>query len=902
MFISPYVGRTTRLIVAVMIMLTLVAACAKSEPTATPTATQTPVPPTPTSVPPTPTPVPPTATSPPPTAPPTPTPTTPPTPGPTTAPYEIISDVPYVPDGDPAQTLTLHLPETTGKQPLTLLVQGGEYMPDFVNHFAAQGYTVISFRSRDDGYRVEIQDTFCALAWVHANAGAYGLKNIVPVGGSMFGGNVALLGAVDDASPFLEGCPHPPLPETDRVRAVVALAGVFDYGEHEDFFSGFINNVSSFMGGAPDEVPEIWAEASAITWVDGSEPPFLLVHGTADVNVDAHQSEKFAAALQGAGVDAELVLLPGAGHRGILDSREAFAAVEAFLARLAAEEASAPFTGSGDGVIAFTSERDGNWDLYLMSVDDGGDGGVLSQRDALQSLSKERQLTHHPSDDYWSAWSPDGAHLAFASERDGDFDIYVMDVQLALQGAGDDAFLRQLTHSAADEMEPCWSPDGMHIAFMSNQAGRPTEIHVIDVDGGDEQRLTGDEGDDWLPAWSPDGMHIAFVSNRDGDDEIYVMNPDGSEQLPLTDNGVQDRYPAWSPDGAHITFSSGEGQERGLYVMSADGSDARLLTPGGASVWVSAWSPDGSRIAFTSDRDGNREIYVVNSDGSNLWQLTRNPGLDGIPAWQPSPAAAPPPPTTSTRPADGMVMLHVPGGEFDMGSTEAEIAAAREQCEQDLGNSAQCGRRAYNETPVHAVTLDSFLLDRTEVTNAQYALCVQDGACRPSRLANNAIYNGDDYPVAGIPWQDAADYCAWAGGRLPTEAEWEVAARGSGRRIYPWGDAFDCAGGNFNDDFTDCDDGYAHTAPVGSFPAGVSWCGALDMAGNVWEWVADRYGDYAAAPGLNPTGPAEGDLYVLRGGSWGYDRDGVRAAYRYPVAPSADYLGVGLRCAASPGE
>jgi formylglycine-generating enzyme required for sulfatase activity len=253
---------------------------------------------------------------------------------------------------------------------------------------------------------------------------------------------------------------------------------------------------------------------------------------------------------------------------------------------------------------------------------------------------------------------------------------------------------------------------------------------------------------------------------------------------------------------------------------------------------------------------------------------------------------------TLVRPADGMVMLYVPGGEFDMGSSEAEIEAARAQCEAVVGRT-HCGRRSYNESPVHAVTLDGFWLDRTEATNAQYALCVEDGACRPSRLANNAIYNGDDYPVAGIPWQDAADYCAWAGGRLPSEAEWEYAARGTERRIYPWGDAFDCAGGNLEDDFTGCDDGYAHTAPVGSFPAGVSWCGALDLAGNVWEWAADWYGDYPSAPGSNPSGPAAGELNVLRGGSWGYDQDGVRAAYRYPVPPDADYLGVGLRCAVS---
>ena len=274
------------------------------------------------------------------------------------------------------------------------------------------------------------------------------------------------------------------------------------------------------------------------------------------------------------------------------------------------------------------------------------------------------------------------------------------------------------------------------------------------------------------------------------------------------------------------------------------------------------------------------------------------------PATTPAAVATSPPTAalgdTRTRPADGMAMVYAPGGTFRMGSTGAEIETESAQCEQNPVNRVYCDRKFYEyESPHHPVTLDGFWIDRIEVSNAQYALCVGDGDCRPSRLANDATYNGDDYPVVGIPWQDAADYCAWAGGRLPTEAEWEYAARGTEGRIYPWGDEFDCAGGNFGDDLTGCDDGYAHTAPVGVFgPARASWCGALDMAGNVWEWVSDKYGDYPAEAQTNPTGPVEGDLNLLRGGSWGYGRSGVRAAYRYSVPPSADYLGVGFRCVA----
>jgi uncharacterized protein (TIGR02145 family) len=132
---------------------------------------------------------------------------------------------------------------------------------------------------------------------------------------------------------------------------------------------------------------------------------------------------------------------------------------------------------------------------------------------------------------------------------------------------------------------------------------------------------------------------------------------------------------------------------------------------------------------------------------------------------------------------------------------------------------------------------------------------------------------------------------------LATEAEWEYAARGPEGTSFPWGGEFDCSGGNFWDEYSGCDDGFPEgPAPVGSFPDGASWCGVLDLAGNVWEWVADRFAEYASEDLVNPKGPAGGDQYILRGGSWGYGPAFVRSAYRYAVPPSADYLAVGFRC------
>jgi serine/threonine-protein kinase len=271
-------------------------------------------------------------------------------------------------------------------------------------------------------------------------------------------------------------------------------------------------------------------------------------------------------------------------------------------------------------------------------------------------------------------------------------------------------------------------------------------------------------------------------------------------------------------------------------------------------------------------------------------------------ATAPEPSATPtksPPPTadsmlppaqavlgsTWTRPADGMTMVYAPGGDLQMGSAQDDPQVLPD------------------ELPLHTVRLDSFWIDRNEVTNAQFVQFLNEqgsGGLRGSRMIvldqgyTQVSRVGDrfatketarDRPVVMVTWHGAAAYCEWAGGRLPTEAEWEYAARGPEGNLYPWGSTP-----------PDCDlanHGTCVGVPVnvGSRPAGASWCGAMDMAGNVWEWVADQFGPYSGPAQNNPTGPDSGDVPVLRGGGWHSPPWELRAAYRQHDLPANGYNG-----------
>jgi formylglycine-generating enzyme required for sulfatase activity len=286
------------------------------------------------------------------------------------------------------------------------------------------------------------------------------------------------------------------------------------------------------------------------------------------------------------------------------------------------------------------------------------------------------------------------------------------------------------------------------------------------------------------------------------------------------------------------------------------------------------------------------------------------------------------PPTVVGK--DGAEMVLVPAGEFVMGSAPDDIASLLRL--HPKANSAILK----DEIPRHRVFLEAFYMDKYEVTNARFQQFVQatgyqtqaenkgggkirtgaktwaqvpDATWRAPQGQGSSIAGLEAHPVVQVSWHDATAYCTWAGKRLPTEAEWEKAARGTEARLYPWGNEVDGTRVNFCD--LNCpfewkeaavNDGYRSTAPVGSYEAGKSLYGAYDMAGNVWEWVADRYvaNYYRRSPARNPRGPTSGTQVVLRGGSWLYAAPSFRTTERAGVPADRRNENIGLRCAQTP--
>jgi WD40 repeat protein len=266
--------------------------------------------------------------------------------------------------------------------------------------------------------------------------------------------------------------------------------------------------------------------------------------------------------------------------------------------------------------IAFASDRDGNFEIYTMDADGGG----------------QTRLTETPGEDYSPTWSPDGTRLAFVSTRDGNAEIYVMN----LDGTGQ----TRLTNNTASDLGPKWAPNGS-IAFVTNRDGND-EIYVMNSDGGNQTNLTRHQADDSSFSFSPNGAMIAFASTReDSQFDIYTMNVDGTGINRLTTTAGDDISPTFSAQ--QISFQTNRDENDEVYSMGLNGGNQTRLTNNPELDTDPVLSSDGSRIVFSTFRDGNLEIYLMNADGSALIRLTNNNAADIQPALQQQGVIPPPP-------------------------------------------------------------------------------------------------------------------------------------------------------------------------------------------------------------------------------------------------------------------
>lgn len=279
----------------------------------------------------------------------------------------------------------------------------------------------------------------------------------------------------------------------------------------------------------------------------------------------------------------------------------------------------------GGARLAFASERDGNLELYLMNLD----GSDL------------RRITHNIAPDFDPAWSPDGRKIAYASSTDGDPEIKVLDLASCINQVGScDSTARQITNNTATDWNPAWSPDGQWIAFSSNRDGH-FDIYMMRPDGSDVRRLTTGDADAFSPRWSPDGTQIAFHVQEGNSSDLYIVSAAGGAPRQITSGAGLDLWPDWSPDGTKLVYTSTKadpGGKRALFTIDLNTGSLARLTGGDSNHDDPAWSPDGTRIAYDSDQagDGHFDLYVLELATGEITRLTDTPQNNVGPAWQPA--------------------------------------------------------------------------------------------------------------------------------------------------------------------------------------------------------------------------------------------------------------------------
>ena len=307
---------------------------------------------------------------------------------------------------------------------------------------------------------------------------------------------------------------------------------------------------------------------------------------------------------------------PGHSNRGRLATVMIATLIALFLVTVGSNAPTEAAFPGDNGNLTYYTDADGPGDIFEIYTSDPD--GANPQR-----LTIDEQGARNP------AWSPDGQKIAFQNFAPPDFftNVWVMDAD------GGNSF--QVTDSStggpgSSDENPSWSPDGTRLALQSRRDGN-VDIYTINLDGTGRTRLTEQPTDDFAPAWSPDGEQIAFETLRDSSLEIFVMDADGQDQVNLSNDPATDRDPSWSPDGSKIAFA----RAGDIYVMNADGSQQTQLTDDPGLDIEPAWSPDGQKIAWVSDRDGEVELFVMDADGSGETQITDDDVEQWAPDWEP---------------------------------------------------------------------------------------------------------------------------------------------------------------------------------------------------------------------------------------------------------------------------
>lgn len=517
------------------------------------------------------------------------------------------------------------------------------------------------------------------------------------------------------------------------------------------------------------------------------------------------------------------------------------------------------------------------------------------------------------------AFAADGHTLAFATSSGFIFLCQALDGQV----------LRVIETRAVHILCLAVSPDGYWLAACT-----PDTFQVW-RDGKLQFEDTLPEGAPNYLAYSPDGVTLAAASSQG----IYRWRVADGRALPTVGN-ESGEYLLFSPNSRYILCVCGGNLEvydtvdsslvkvygLGRYdripavaYSTRDGFIAASLLDGRVRSWATGAYPQGhegvsaapTAVAAAGDSQPTTTPALLPTD-------TARP--------QPSPTPLPPLPTNTPLPTHTPLPTNTPMPTFTPVLVNEPIALAINEIDSaeivfvpegpfTMGTDPDTDKYYWGaEAPQHRVNLDAFWIYRTEVTNGMYQACVADKACPKPDYAQGVTtdeYYGnpdyDNYPVIYVTYTHALAYCVWAGGKLPTEAQWEKAARGDDGRLFPWGNEVptddkvnlcdaNCAGST--ERVPSIHDGYPGPAPVGSYPQGASPYGAYDMAGNVWEWVFDWFNPlyYNSSPVDNPRGPASGTTRTFRGGGWNNEISGVRTVVRSSMSPNKSLNGLGFRC------